>query len=160
VYVRLSYPKADYPTQWYSLGRLPYVRGLQTKNGSIYPDGQGIVDIANYLGTGTGYTDTQARAAQLGRTAPAGTSTVTLTAEAPTDYGTIASGSFTIDATDCVVGKCVRFAVAAGGQAPSFTNAPAGQPYKYLGASYASGKPFSYSLLVGVDRIEVVTLAD
>ncbi len=111
-------------------------------------------------GSGTSYTDAQARAAQLGRTAPAGTTTVTLTAQSPTDYGTIASGNFTIDAAGCVVGKCVRFAVGAGAGAPVFSNAPNGQPYKYLGVGYASGKAFSYSLLVCVDRIEVITVAD
>jgi len=119
-----------------------------------------LVDPNGSGGTpGTGYTDAQARAAQLNRTAPAGTN-ITLTAEAPVDYGTFSSGTPTIDATGCVVGKGACFVVGAGAQAPNFTNAPSGKPYKMLGASYASGKAFSYSLYVRVDRIEVIILAE
>jgi hypothetical protein len=110
---------------------------------------------------GTSYTDIQARAAQLGRVAPTGTTTVTLTAESATDYGTIASGTFTVDATNCVVGKCVRFSVGAGASAPAFSNAPSGQPYKYRPENiYVNGVAFSYSLLVCVDKIEVVIAED
>ncbi|MBJ6145746.1 hypothetical protein [Hymenobacter sp. BT559] len=124
-------------------------------------DGGNVLEVAWLTGgLAAGYTDAQARAAQLNRTAAAGTTTVTLTAESATDYGTIANGSFTVNATGCVVGKCVRFAVGAGAGAPVFSNAPSGQPYKYLGATYASGKAFSYSLLVCVDRIEVIILAE
>jgi hypothetical protein len=109
---------------------------------------------------GPAYTDAQARAAQLARTAPAGVTSITLLAESPTDYGTIASGSFTVNAANAVVGKVVRFAVGAGAGAPAFTNAPSGQPYKPMGSTYASGKAFTYSLLVCVDRIEVIILPD
>lgn len=111
-------------------------------------------------GNGTSYTDAQARAAPLNRTAPAGTTTVTLTAESPTDYGTMASGNFTVNATNCVVGKVVRFVVGAGAGAPNFISAPSGQPYKKIGVPYLNGKNFSYMLLVCVDRIEVLILPD
>jgi len=105
-----------------------------------------------------GYTDAQARAAQLGRTAPSGTRTVTLTAESATDYGTAVNGTFTVDASGAEVGKVVRFALGSAATAPAFTNAPAGQPYKLLGATWLSGHAYTYSVLVCVDAIEVVCL--
>lgn len=106
------------------------------------------------------YSDAQARAAQLGRVPAQPTTTVTLTAEAPADYGTAASGTFTVDATGCVVGKEARFALGVGATAPAFASAPAGQPFKYLGVPYSAGHAFSYSLLVCLDRIEIVALPD
>jgi hypothetical protein len=108
--------------------------------------------------SGPGYTDAQARAAQLNRTAASGASTVTLTAEAPTDYGTAPNGTFTVDGTGAEVGKVVRFALSSAATAPSFTNAPAGKPYKQLGATWLSGHAYTYSLLVSADVIEVVCL--
>jgi hypothetical protein len=103
--------------------------------------------------------DSNARAAQLGRVAPAG-SPVMLTAESAIDYGTFNNGAPIIEPTGCVVGKGARFVVGAAAQAPDFSNVASGKPYKFLGATYASGKAFSYSLYVCVDRIEVIILAE
>jgi hypothetical protein len=156
----------------YKLGNLPYVVGIQTANGVVLPNALGVVDGGAFGGGtgtpgdtstpgGTSYTDSQARAAQLGRVAPSGTTTITLGAESPSDYGTFSSGTPTIDATNCVVGKCVRFSVGAGANAPAFSNAPSGQPYKFRPENiYLNGVAFSYSLLVCVDKIEIVIAED
>jgi hypothetical protein len=108
-------------------------------------------------GSPSSYTDAQARAAQLGRTAPAGTTIVTLTAEAPNDYGTAASGTFTVDATNCVVDKVARFGLSGGASGlPIFQNVPASQPVHYYGTAYAPGKDFRVSICVCVDELQVV----
>jgi hypothetical protein len=139
-----------------STGEMSIYAGAISVKLSSSPSG-GLLVNGSPVG-GSGYTDAQARAAQLNRTAPSGTLTVTLTAEAPTDYGTAANGTFTVDGTGAEIGKVVRFALATGATAPAFTNAPAGKPYKQLGASWTSGHAYTYSLLVCVDVIEVVCL--
>jgi hypothetical protein len=107
-------------------------------------------------GGGTSYTDAQARAAQLGRVAPAGTTTVMLTAESPEDYGTAASGTFTVDGTGCVVGKEAFFDIGPGGTMPVFANAPTGQPFDTTLAKYISGAFNRYVVRVFPNRIEVI----
>jgi hypothetical protein len=139
----------------------PSAGGTVKSVNNVAPDADGNVTIAVGGPGGTNYTDVQARAAQLNRTAQAGATTVTLTAESATDYGTFSSGVPTIDATNCVVGKCVRFSVGAGASAPSFTKAPSGQPYKFRPENiYLNGVAFSYSLLVCADKIEIVIAED
>jgi hypothetical protein len=107
-------------------------------------------------GGGTSYSDEQARAAPLDRVAPAGTTTVTLTAESPEDYGTAASGTFTVDGTGCVVGKEAYFDISAGGTAPLFTKAPSGQPFDMTLAKFVSGVLNRYAVRVFPNRIEVI----
>jgi hypothetical protein len=107
-------------------------------------------------GGGTSYSDEQARAAPLDRVAPAGTTTVTLTAESPEDYGTAASGTFTVDGTGCVVGKEAYFDISAGGTAPLFTKAPAGQPFDTTLAKFVPGVFNRYAVRVFSSRIEVI----
>ncbi|MGI4863703.1 MAG: hypothetical protein ACRYFZ_07235 [Janthinobacterium lividum] len=104
---------------------------------------------------GVGYTDAQARAAQLGRVAPAGTTTITLTAESPVDYGTAASGTITVDPAGAVPGKGARFGLSGGANAPNLLTPAGALPYQVVG-SYVAGKKFNYSLYVCSDVIQVV----
>jgi hypothetical protein len=55
--MRLSYTTAQYSIIYYTQGRLSFVRGLQTTGGTLYPNGQGIVDITSVVGGSAG-TDT------------------------------------------------------------------------------------------------------
>ncbi len=111
-------------------------------------------------GSGTSYTDTQARAAQLNRVAPANTTTIRLTPESPIDYGTAASGTYTVDGTNCLVGKEAWFNIGPGGSAPVFDKAPAGQPFDTELGQFVPGKLNRYALRVFPDRIEVTNLAN
>ncbi|MGI4862955.1 MAG: hypothetical protein ACRYFZ_03475 [Janthinobacterium lividum] len=104
---------------------------------------------------GNGYTDAQARAAQLGRVAAAGTTTVTLTEQSPVDYGTAASGTITVDPAGAVPGKGARFGLSGGANPPNFLTPAGALPYQVVG-SYVAGKKFNYSLYVCSDVIQVV----
>jgi len=119
------------------------------------------VDVVGgtYTPAGAIYTDTQARAAQLNRVAPAGTTTVTLTAESPRDYGTASSGTFTVDATNAEQDAGASFRLGAGAGAPAFVNAPPSKPFVFVGVAYAANTNLGYSIQVLADAIQVVIYA-
>lgn len=134
---------------------------LLTILGSLSPPLQAGYEIHYSYGTGQlGYTDEQARAANLNRIAQPGTTTVTLTVESARDYGTAASGTFTVDGTEAAQDKTASFRLGAGANAPLFQNAPNDKPYRFVpgGATYTHvfNRAQAYSLAVLADAIEVV----
>jgi hypothetical protein len=135
------------------------LRAVEGGDGSDFNSANWIGGGASSPGTpgGTSYTDALARAAQLNRVAPAGTTTVTLTAEAPTDYGTATSGSFTVDATNCVLGKEAYFNIGAGGSAPIFANASSGQGFDLELGKFVANKFNRYAVRVFLTASKYLT---
>lgn len=93
---------------------------------------------------GSSYTDAQARAAQLNRVAPAGTTAVTFQAESPTDY-VFYSGTFTVDVTSAVAGVVVFVELGAGATPPTLDPAV----FELAnGGSYVAGSRNEYAFRV------------